>query len=314
VPAEFPDLFDMAEFVLGSVQLGLAYGAANRTGKPSRAAALALLRQAADSGIRQFDTARAYGDAEDRLGEALSGRPVTTVTKLSPLADLPEGAGAEAAVAAADASLAESLAALRRDSLDCLLLHRCLHMTAYGGAIWRRLLELRQKGTIRRLGVSVQSVGEAGQALACADVQHIQMPFNLMDWRWREAGIPDLMARRSDLTVHVRSVFLQGLLAADDPGIWPLIEGVDAAAIVETLRRLTADLKRESVADLCLGYARGQSFIDGVVIGLETAEQLERNLRLSLKRPLTPDECRHVEGVVPRCPERLLNPALWPKR
>ena len=38
------------------------------------------------------------------------------------------------------------------------------------------------------LGVSVQSPQEALTALACSDVRHIQMPFNLLDWRWREAG------------------------------------------------------------------------------------------------------------------------------
>ena len=101
---------NMAEFVLGSVQLGLAYGAANRTGKPSRTAALALVRRAADSGIHQFDTARAYGDAEERLGEALSGRPVVTVTKLSPLSELGEAAAPAEIVAAVAASIAQSCA------------------------------------------------------------------------------------------------------------------------------------------------------------------------------------------------------------
>ena len=74
-----------AELVLGSVQLGVPYGAANRTGKPSRAAALRLVTRAVDAGITKFDTARAYGDSEDRLGEALRTRKaIRTITKLSP--------------------------------------------------------------------------------------------------------------------------------------------------------------------------------------------------------------------------------------
>ena len=64
-----------AELVLGSVQLGLAYGAANRTGKPSRGQACRLVSRAVDAGITKFDTARAYGDAEERLGEALAHAP-----------------------------------------------------------------------------------------------------------------------------------------------------------------------------------------------------------------------------------------------
>jgi len=302
-----------AELVLGSVQLGVAYGVANKTGKPSRSSALTLVRQAADAGVTQFDTARAYGDSEERLGEALDGRAVRTITKLSPLADLPADAGRDEARAAVDASIAESLYALRRKRIDCLLLHRAAHMTAFGGAVWERLLEHLEDGSIAALGVSVQSPREALEALARREVAHVQMPFNLLDWRWREAGVIAEIDKRDSLTVHARSVFLQGLLAANDPAIWPRIEGVDPKSLLELLAGLTSELGRESTADLCLAYARGQSFIDGVVVGLETTEQLDANLRLCVKRPLNQAECALIEARVPRLPETLLNPALWPK-
>jgi spore coat polysaccharide biosynthesis protein SpsF len=302
-----------AELVLGSVQLGLAYGVANKTGKPSRGAALQLVRQAADAGVTQFDTARAYGDSEERLGEALDGLAVRAITKLSPLADLPAGASRSEVRDAVDASIAESLTALRRKRIDCLLLHRASHMTAFGGAIWERLLERREDGSVSTLGVSVQSPQEAQDALACRDVRHIQMPFNLLDWRWREAGVIAKIEERLDVTVHARSVFLQGLLAANDPAIWPRIEGVDPPSVLRLIARLAKEFGRENTADLCLAYARGQSYIDGVVIGLETMEQLDTNLRLAVKRPLTDEECVLIEARMPRLPARLLDPAQWPK-
>ncbi len=302
-----------AELVFGTVQLGLDYGAANKTGKPSRGAALKLVRRAADAGVTQFDTARAYGDSEERLGEALDGRAAHTITKLSPLTDLSANATRDEIRAAVDASIAESLFALRRRRIDCLLLHRATHMTAFDGAIWERLLERLHDGTVLALGVSVQSPEEALAALACRDVKHLQMPFNLLDWRWRKAGVVEAIQRRWGVTVHARSVFLQGLLAANDPAIWPRIENVDAAAVLKLVAGLAEEFGRESAADLCLAYARGQSFIDGVVIGLENEEQLDANLRLALKRPLGEAECIEVEKRVPRLPERLLNPAQWPK-
>ncbi|MDE1986454.1 MAG: aldo/keto reductase [Alphaproteobacteria bacterium] len=302
-----------AELVFGTVQLGLDYGAANKTGKPSHGAALKLVRRAADAGIVQFDTARAYGDSEERLGEALDGRAVHTITKLSPLADLPANARRDEVRDAVDASIAESLYALRRRRIDCLLLHRAAHMTAFDGAVWERLLERLDDGSVLTLGVSVQSPAEALAALACRDVKHIQLPFNLLDWRWREAGVVDAIEQRRDVIVHARSVFLQGLLAAEDPAIWPRIDGVDPVAILEFVAQLAKEFRRESTADLCLAYARGQKFIDGVVIGLETEEQLDANLRLSVKQPLDAAECAAIEKRVPRLPESLLNPAQWPK-
>jgi aryl-alcohol dehydrogenase-like predicted oxidoreductase len=183
-----------AELVLGSVQLGLPYGAANRTGMPSHANALTMVRRAAHAGLT-LDTARAYGDSENRIGEALSARKRTrTITKLSPLSELSADSSRRVICEAVDASVAASLDALRRDKLDCLLLHRAAHITAFGGAIWERLIEKLEEGTVLSLGVSVQSPQEALMALAWPDVQHLQLPFNLLDWRWRAHGVIDRLA------------------------------------------------------------------------------------------------------------------------
>jgi len=302
-----------AELVLGSVQLGIAYGAANRTGKPERETALRLIRRAANAGVSVFDTARAYGEAEERLGAALAGRrTVRTITKLAPLDNLAPDASPEAVRAAVDLSLAESRAALRQDRLDCLLLHRASHMTAYGGAIWHRLQECVADGTLGALGVSVQSPAEALAALREAGVSHIQLPFNILDWRWRKDGVIAALQARRSVTVHVRSVFLQGILAANDPGIWPRISGIDAPAVIAWLTRTAQALRRDSVADLALAYARGQDWVDGVVVGQETEAQLEENLRLCTRPRLSADDCASVEASAPPLPAILLDPARWP--
>ena len=68
-------------------------------------------------------------------------------------------------------------------------------MTAFGGAVWERLIELLEDGTVLALGVSVQSPEEAIAALDDTDVQHLQLPFNLLDWRWRESGVIPRSAR-----------------------------------------------------------------------------------------------------------------------
>jgi aryl-alcohol dehydrogenase-like predicted oxidoreductase len=301
-----------AELVLGSVQLGLAYGAANRTGKPARETALRLVRRAANAGVAVFDTARAYGDAEERLGAALAGRnSVRTITKLAPLSELPPGASRETILAAVDKSIAESLTALRKTTLDCLLLHRADHISAFDGAVWQRLNEYLAEGRIAALGVSVQNPTEAHTALAQRSVSHIQLPFNLLDWRWREAGVIAALEARADVTVHIRSVYLQGLLTSEQPSIWPRIAGVDPPAVIAYLRNTATAFRRDGIADLALAYARGQGWVDGVVIGQETEHQLEDNLRLCTRSVLSPEDCASLEKSAPRLPEAFLNPAQW---
>jgi aryl-alcohol dehydrogenase-like predicted oxidoreductase len=292
-----------ADLIVGSVQLGLAYGAANRTGKPDRQTALRLVRRAVDAGVAGFDTARAYGDSEDRLGEALKGLRIPTVTKLSPLSGL-----------AADASRETITAALQRDRLDCLLLHRALQLTAFDGAVWKRLEHHLARGTVGALGVSVQSPAEALVALAYGNVRHLQLPFNVLDWRWAETGAIEAIRSKRSVTVHVRSALLQGVLAAGDPLVWPRVEGADARALIVWLNDTVRRFGRQSVADLCLAYVRAQDWIDGVVIGMETEEQLEANLLLSTRPPLAFADCAAIEAGRPRVPEQLLDPACWPPR
>jgi aryl-alcohol dehydrogenase-like predicted oxidoreductase len=304
-----------AELVLGSVQLGVTYGVANRTGKPSRAAALRLVSKAVDAGVTKFDTARAYGDSEERLGEALRTRKaVRTITKLSPLSELPSNAMLREVRAAVDASINQSLYALRREQIDCLLLHRASHMTAFNGAVWSRLIERLEDGTVLSLGVSVQSPQEALAALDYGDVQHLQLPFNILDWRWAESGVVDRIRSRSGVTIHARSVFLQGLLAANDASIWPEVDGVNGALLLRLINETAREFGRDDAADLCVAYARGQDWIDGVVVGMETEDQLDDNLRLFLRRPLAPENCAEVAARLPRVPAALLDPAQWPSR
>jgi len=303
-----------AQLVLGSVQLGLAYGAANRSGKPARPVALRLLQRAAEAGVTSFDTARSYGDAEERLGDALKGRNVRTTTKLAPLTDLSPDASRDMVRAAVDKSIVDSQKALKRDVLDCVLLHRAAHRTAFKGAIWRRLKEHVVQGTIDSLGVSVQNPEEARDALADASVRHLQLPYNLLDWRWQGAGVIAEIVKRKDVTIHARSVFLQGVLVAEDASVWPRIAGVDAPAVIAWLNEKARAFGCGSVADLCLGYVRGQSWIDGVVIGMETEDQLEANLALVARAPLSPQDCSLIEARRPHLPAALLDPAQWPWR
>ena len=77
-----------SKLVLGAAQLGLDYGINNKRGKPSREESLAILDRAFESGINTFDTAFAYGDAEEIFGEFMESRgvrdKVSIISKLKP--------------------------------------------------------------------------------------------------------------------------------------------------------------------------------------------------------------------------------------
>lgn len=304
----------LGALTMGTAQLGLRkYGAANATGQPSPEEATAMIRTAVRHGVTDVDCARAYGDAETVLGDGMQGLPreqVTVVTKLDPLSDLAPEASEAWVIAAVERSVLRSCRELRTRKLDVLMLHRWAHRAANRGAVWVALLRLRDEGVMGALGASVSTPREAAEALQDPDIVCLQLPFNVLDRRWRDAGIPAAVAARPDVTVYARSVFLQGILAAGVEA-WPRIEGVNAAEWMARIDRLVCVLNRRSRADLCMAYVRGQSWIDSLVIGMETAGQVEANLDLVRGTPLTPDECLRMESELGGAPERLLNPALW---
>jgi len=300
--------------VLGTAQLGLEYGWANTTGCPSEDEAALIVKKAIDHGVTHVDTARAYGESERRIGFVLESgyrNALTVVTKLDPLESLPPEASEHCVRTAVDASVFRSCRELRVPRLGVLLIHRAAHLDSHGGVIWKRLCELRDQGVIGALGVSVQSVDEAMRALVNPDVQYIQLPFNILDRRWLDPTFQEALRVRSDVVVHARSPLLQGLLAIDDPTMWPKVPGVDPRRILSKLRALVERLGRRDVVDLSLAYVRGQKWIHGVVLGVEKLDQLTDAAKLMCTPPLTLAECHLVEREIEGGPEALVNPALW---
>ena len=298
--------------VLGTAQLGLRYGIANTTGMPAESTAYDLIAAAVAEGVTEIDTARAYGASERRIGIALetaADSSIHVITKLAPLTHLPSAAEA---VAAAQASLAASRAALSRSRLDTLLLHRAEDRLNWNGAVWNLLRSEQIAGRIGRLGVSAQSPAEALQALDDPSVVHLQFPYNVLDSRWHDAGVVDKLQRRPDVTVHTRSTLLQGLLTLPQDAPWPGIDAQSTAKVRDSLKVLARDFRDGDVIDLCVAFVRSHAWIDGVVMGMETIGQLRANLELFSRPPLDQSQVAAVRAAFPRLPSALLNPAEWP--
>jgi len=305
-----------ARLVLGTAQLGAPYGSVRKTRPPSPQQSVALVRTAIRHGVTHIDTAQAYPGSEARLGAALAdgwSSRAQVITKLSLLEDIPADASHSVVQKAVDASVAQSRAKLGLSTLPVLLLHRAAHLQDWQGAAWRRLLQLRQEGAIGMLGVSVQSVEEARAALAVTDVRHVQLPCNIFDTRWDEAGIPALAASRPEVVVHARGALLQGALLTRDTEAWPKIQGLDVAGLSNWLARMVEKFGRRSVADLCYAWLAAQTWIDAVVVGMENEPQVVDNAALFARPALDNVALAEITRARPSVPAALLNPALWPR-
>jgi aryl-alcohol dehydrogenase-like predicted oxidoreductase len=142
-----------AGFCLGTVQLGITYGAGNITGLPSEERAVAIVLGAVDRGVAALDTARSYGLSEERIGIAL--RRLAAQGKMRPSVVTKIDGRCSASVSAAESerivgeSLAQSSERLALPVLDTCLLHHYQMYTDYDGAAWNALLAAQQRGEVR---------------------------------------------------------------------------------------------------------------------------------------------------------------------
>jgi aryl-alcohol dehydrogenase-like predicted oxidoreductase len=93
---------------IGTVQFGLDYGIANKTGKPDQAVAQNILNIAQTAGVTFIDTSPAYGSSERALGEIIAGSDMDfNIVSKTPAFNLPviTKQDADVITASAEASL-----------------------------------------------------------------------------------------------------------------------------------------------------------------------------------------------------------------
>ncbi len=297
----------ISEFSLGTVQLGTEYGVTNTIGIPCEEEVSNIVNTSLKYGVNTFDTARGYGLAEYRLGRRLKNYTNTKIiTKLIPSIDLDDSnSGIEAQV---KASVFESCQKLQREKLDMVLLHRFQHYLA--PSVWNTVIALKNDGVIGNVGISINNPEELLQVITNYEVGCIQLPFNILDWRWQEKNILQKLNERADVLIFARSIFLQGLLSSS-LDLWPSKFKEMGKLVLARLEQLANELGRASVSDLCIAFVRSQPWVHSLVIGCLTSLQVEQNANLFLNRKLSSDECTYVKNKVPVLPQNFLNPVLW---
>lgn len=300
----------LARLTLGTAQFGMNYGSTNRTGRLSDEELSQVLETAFAAGVTRFDTARAYGDAEVRLGRHLAGidpAGVHICTKISPLDAV--GDHRAAIAAAVDASVFHSCHALRRSRLDVVMFHRSADMFRSDGSAIDQLERLAADGVVDRIGISVYDPDEAVRCLRDSRVTELQIPFNILDTRWLDESFQSALRARPDVRVHVRSVFLQGLLL-NPASVWPawFTKRTD---MEQRIRRIAQEFDRRSVSDLCLSYVLSHDWVTSAIVGIDGVAHLRELLDASREPLMSADERAMIATTFAGLPERLLNPSKW---
>lgn len=271
---------------LGTVQFGIPYGISNVSGQTNELEVSKILEYAKQNDIIFIDTASAYGNAENVLGNNdLTGFKI--ISKFMPCSISEEVAQ----------QFNASLDKLHVNSLYGYLAHRPQNLFKNKNQ-WDALLKLKETGKVKKIGYSLNQPFELEELLSIGmDPDLIQVPFNFFDNRFKGLmkGLKEIGCE-----IHTRSTFLQGLFFMNPNQLPDFFNDV---------RGNITDLHAafpNNLPGALLKYVLMPDFVDVVIMGIENQQQLMENLNSLIN-------AQKIPFTVSEINESILMPSTWPK-
>ncbi len=254
---------------------------AGMMGSVDRRNAVDLIRRAIDAGVTFIDTAEAYGDTEEILGEALQEGyrdRCFLATKVSH--DFTPSGVRNAAE--------RSLLNMKTEVIDLYQLHRWESSVPLDETL-RAVQELQDSGIVRHVGVSNFNTDRLAAATDIAAVVSNQINYNALNRAPEERLLP--AAFDANVAILVHSSLAKGLLsgkykpghtfeAGDERSSFPGYSGEPLRqylAVVDELGRIAADAGL-STAQAALVWLLARPEVTNVLIGPKTVKQLEESI------------------------------------
>jgi len=276
----------------------------------SRKLAVTTVRRAFDLGVNYFDTARAYGDSEEKIGEALQDvrDRVILATKTHQ----------RTREEAARAGLKHSLRNLRTSKIDLVQLHgiddeKTLEKALAQDGSLAALKEARSAGTIDHIGITGHNPYVLMKALRTNEFDTVLVPLNLVTREATEELIP--LAKQLDVGVVIMKPFggielgyTERDARAPNPKAFDKIFGERGS---EKARRALRFVLAHDVATTVPGL-RSPKEVEYAVAAAERFHGLTERERRQYRFGELPPEpfCRECGLCVP-CPEGIYIPAVF---
>jgi aryl-alcohol dehydrogenase-like predicted oxidoreductase len=286
------------KLALGTVQFGSSYGIANRQGQVTENEVAKILEYAKGSNINTLDTAIGYGDSEQCLGRV----GVNNWKIITKLPEIPQGC--KDINAWINNEFYESLKRLNVNCIKGLMLHKPMQLLeSIGQEIWSTLQGLKQSGLVEKVGFSIYEPKEIEQIWEDFQPDIIQAPFNILDQRLKTSGWLEKL-HYNGVEVHVRSIFLQGLLLMkkeDRPekfNLWNTIWQEWDSWLEEV---------KISALEASLGFVNNESMLDRSVVGVDSLKQLKEIIAC-------PElQIKDIPTEITTTDQNLINPVNWSK-
>lgn len=296
----------MPELCLGTVQFGMKYGINNQIGRqPTRDESFEMLDYAIDHGIDTIDTACAYGEAEEIIGDYVRAcgkkHNIKVISKLRP--NVIDGRKPAEKIVAEECK--NSLRRLSMEQLDGYLLHTPEYI--YHEEILAALVGLKKEGYVKNIGVSIYDLKEGYAAIDTGVVDYIQLPYSILDQRGIKEGFISA-AKRAGIKIFTRSAFLQGLFIMETGLVPKHLQ--NAVPYLEKIENVLEQYEADKISAI-LQFVKQERQIDYLVFGVEKLEQLEEDIRKA-DQANVPEEClQQLKKEINNVAQAIIFPSLW---
>ena len=295
---------------LGTAALGMKYGIdlPEYSDKTSFDEAAEVVNAALQSGINFFDTAPAYGFAEELIGEVVGGREdciiATKVAVRQKDQSIPSSHELEKQVFL---SLEQSLTRLKRDILDIVQLHSADSEILKNPQVMENLQKAKDAGLVKHLGATVYGKEAAFTALDQDIYDVVQVAYSILDQRFQRDFLP--AAKEKGVGVFNRSALLFGaltdrMLHLDDDFFLPIKD------------KLFGIMEKRNIGwnDLpvyALRFCYSNNLLCSTLLGAGNKAELSKSLEAAEAGPISTSEFE-ADSIYGLTEEKFLNPIYWP--
>ncbi len=279
------------KIALGTVQWGMKYGISNKSEIPNDLALKNIFKNANMAGIELLDTASSYGNVENRIGQ-LSLNQFDIISKINTNPNCKS----------ISAQIRGSLKALNLDKLYGVLFHDSNDLIQ-NKTLWDQLIQNKKEGKVEKIGYSLYEPEQLDRLLDFEIFPDlIQLPYNIFDRKF-EPYFP--LLKEKGVEIHIRSIFLQGLLFKKSIDLPSSLKKLKPA--IDQLQSISKKFNK-NILSICLGYVLQKELIDYCILGIDNESQLLEIVNTN--KECSEELIEEIEKIFISSKD-LLNPSTW---
>ena len=254
------------KIIIGSANVNKRYGLINN--KININEFKKLLNFAVIKGIKTVDTSPQYSNSEKVIGSVKKNFKI--ITKITRIPSKIKNIEIEKWITN---QFLQSSKNLRLNKVYGLLLQNAeILLSKNSKFVFRALLNLKKKNKLQKIGISVYNFKTLEKIINKYHIDFVQVPYNIFDRRIENVRLIKKIKKKG-IEIHVRSIFLQGLLTKRNIRIPKKLLSLKKG--LESWKKWL-EMNKLTTINACLNFVLRNKNVDKIVIGFNDLESFKQ--------------------------------------